>query len=82
MCVTSSTRGDWFRASEGGEKWRREQVRINPHAKGIFPTGYSLDPRELERLGGMARAFVNKRYEVKRPVQAVKPVMEAEGPDK
>jgi signal transduction histidine kinase/CheY-like chemotaxis protein len=61
-----------------GKQCLEELLTINPHVKVIVSTGYSLDARERLHLGGLARGFVNKPYEVKQMVQAVREVLDAE----
>ncbi len=55
-----------------GEQCLEELLKINPDVKVIVSTGHSLDARERLLLGSLARGFVNKPYEVKQMVQAVR----------
>jgi PAS domain S-box-containing protein len=63
-----------------GAKCLEELLKINPQVKVIVSTGHSMDAQERLHLGSMARGFVNKPYEVRQLVQAVRGILSAGGP--
>jgi DNA-binding NtrC family response regulator len=60
----------------GGTKCLEELLRINPDVKVILSTGHFWDAPERLSLGSLARGFVNKPYEVRQMVQAVRGVLD------
>jgi PAS domain S-box-containing protein len=61
-----------------GEKCLEGLLKINPHVKVIISTGHSLDAKQLQHLGSLAKGFVNKPYEVKQLAQTVRKVLDAQ----
>jgi len=63
-----------------GPKCLEEMLKINPQAKVIISTGYSLAAQEHLQVESLVRGFVNKPYVLGRMVRAVKRALKAEGP--
>ena len=61
-----------------GKQCLEKLLKIDPDVKVIVSTGHSLDARESLLLGALARGFVNKPYEVRRMVQTVREILDAE----
>ena len=58
----------------GGEKCLEELLKINPHARTVVSSGHPLTQRERDRLGAHAKGFVNKPYQLKQLLGAVREV--------
>jgi PAS domain S-box-containing protein len=56
----------------GGEKCLEELIKINPEVKVIVSTGHSIDERERDRLGALARGFVSKPYQLEHLLRSVR----------
>ncbi|MGO9118406.1 MAG: PAS domain S-box protein [Desulfomonilaceae bacterium] len=63
-----------------GKQCLEELLKINPDVKVIVSTGHSLDARESLLLRALVRGFVNKPYEVRQMVQAMREVLGLGGP--
>ena len=61
----------------GGAKCLDKLLRIDPDVKVIVSSGHSMDAQERLHLGSLARGFVNKPYEVRQMVQAVRTVLKS-----
>jgi DNA-binding NtrC family response regulator len=55
----------------GGEKCLEELLRMDPKLKVIVSCDHSLDPKERDRLGIVAKGFVNKPYHLKEFLEVV-----------
>ncbi len=62
----------------GGEECLKELLKINPKVRVVVSSGHSSDPKELERFGAYAKGFVNKPYQVREFMEAVRAVLNAE----
>ena len=63
-----------------GAKCLEELLRIDPGVKVIVSTGHSMDTPERLHIESLARGFVNKPYEVRQLVQAVRKGLSSGGP--
>ena len=61
----------------GGSKCLEELLKINPEAKVIISSGYSLGTQERSTVAATAKAFVDKPYEMQQLLTAVRNVLDA-----
>jgi two-component system, cell cycle sensor histidine kinase and response regulator CckA len=60
----------------GGKECLEEILKVNPQAKVVMASGYSINGRVKEVLDGGARAFIKKPYELKRMLGEVRKVLD------
>ncbi|MFZ0449001.1 MAG: PAS domain S-box protein [Desulfatiglandaceae bacterium] len=60
----------------GGKKCLEEILKMNPQAKVVMASGYSINGRVKEVLDGGARAFIKKPYELKQMLAEVRKVLD------
>jgi two-component system, cell cycle sensor histidine kinase and response regulator CckA len=60
----------------GGKECLEEILKVNPQAKVVMASGYSINGRVKEVLDGGARAFIKKPYELKRVLGEVRKVLD------
>ena len=60
----------------GGKKCLEEILKVNPQAKVVMASGYSINGRVKEVLDGGARAFIKKPYELKQMLAEVRKVLD------
>jgi len=60
----------------GGKKCLEEILKMNPQAKVVIASGYSINGRAKEVLDGGARAFIRKPYELKQMLGEVRKVLD------
>jgi two-component system cell cycle sensor histidine kinase/response regulator CckA len=60
-----------------GEKCLKELLRMNPKVKVVVSTGHSLGERYRVSLGGRAKGFVNKPYQMSQFLEVVKKALVA-----
>jgi len=51
-------------------------LKINPNVKAVVSTGHSLEAEERNRLGRLAKGFVDKPYKMGQLVQCVRATLE------
>ncbi len=62
----------------GGKQCLEELMQIDPHAKVLIASGYSLDNATAKTLERGARGFVGKPYHVKEFIRTVRQVLDAD----
>jgi len=60
----------------GGKECLEEILKVNPQAKVVMASGYSINGRVKEVLDGGARAFIKKPYELKQMLAEVRKVLD------
>ena len=60
----------------GGEKCLGEILKLNPRAKVVIASGYSINSRAKNALNAGARAFIKKPYEVNEMLRVVREVLD------
>ena len=60
----------------GGKKCLKELVKINPQAKVIIASGYSVNGPTKETIEAGAKAFVGKPYEVNQILKVVREILD------
>jgi two-component system cell cycle sensor histidine kinase/response regulator CckA len=60
----------------GGEKCLGEILKLNPRAKVVIASGYSVNSRAKNALDAGARAFVKKPYEIRQMLRVVREVLD------
>jgi two-component system, cell cycle sensor histidine kinase and response regulator CckA len=60
----------------GGKKCLEEILKVNPQAKVVIASGYSIDGSAKEILEGGAKAFIRKPYELKQMLGEVRKVLD------
>ena len=59
----------------GGKKCLEELLKINPVAKVVIASGYSVDGQIKETLKRGARDFISKPYDLKQMLRTVRTVL-------
>jgi PAS domain S-box-containing protein len=62
----------------GGEKCLEELLKINPNVKVVVSTGGAMPKNERARLGACVKGFVNKPYQVRQFLDAVREALASE----
>jgi two-component system, cell cycle sensor histidine kinase and response regulator CckA len=65
---------DLIMTQMGGNKCLEELLKINPNVRVIVSSGHAIDGQELQHVGRLAKGFVNKPYNMKGMLQAVREV--------
>jgi two-component system cell cycle sensor histidine kinase/response regulator CckA len=60
----------------GGKRCLEEILKVNPRAKVVIASGYSINGRAKEVLDGGARSFIRKPYELKQMLGEVRKVLD------
>jgi len=60
----------------GGKQCLKEMLKLNPQAKVVIASGYSIDGGTKEVLDSGAKAFVKKPYELKQMLGVVRKVLD------
>ena len=60
----------------GGEKCLAEFLKLNPRAKVVIASGYSVNSRARNALNAGARAFIKKPYEINQMLSVVREILD------
>ncbi len=60
----------------GGEKCLGEILKLNPRARVVIASGYSVNGRTRDALDAGAKAFVKKPYEIRQMLGVVREVLD------